>query len=78
MHHLFRQLGSGFEVFAPAFMGPSSSRVKSLLVLLKSESEGDRMTALSELCEIISVASEDSMLSFPVDEVVPLLVNALN
>lgn len=78
MHHLFRQLGSGFEVFAPSFMGPSSSRVKTLLVLLKSENEGDRMTALSELCEIISVSSEDSMFSFPVEEVVPLLVNSLN
>lgn len=76
MRSILRHLGSGFEVFAPQF-SEETSRLPSLLNMMQSEDTGDQMTGVSELCEYLSISSEDSMIMFPVDQVVPVLVELL-
>lgn len=38
------------------------------------EDESQQLSSLTELCEYLSIASEDALASFPVETVVPLLV----
>ncbi len=77
MQTILRHLGSGFEIFAPQF-GGQTSRIRSLISMMKSKDIGDQMAGISELCENLSVSTEDSMIMFPVDEVVPVLLELLD
>jgi hypothetical protein len=45
--------------------------------LRASEDEGSQLSALAELNELLSIGSEDSLASFPVEVAVPLLVCVL-
>jgi E3 ubiquitin-protein ligase TRIP12 len=58
-------------------LGGGSARVKSILASLREDDEGQQLTGLTELCEYISISSEDAMMSFPTEQVVPLLVSFL-
>lgn len=42
--------------------------------LRQSEDEAAQLSALSELCELLSISTEESLTVFPVETVVPLLV----
>lgn len=42
--------------------------------LKQAEDESSQLTALTDLCELLSVSTEDAMAVFPVEQVVPLLV----
>jgi E3 ubiquitin-protein ligase TRIP12 len=53
------------------------ARIKSILAMLKEEDEGQHLTGLNELCEYLAVATEETMVSFPIDQTVPLLINFL-
>jgi hypothetical protein len=77
MQNILRHLGSGFEVFASALDG-GGSRLKNLITMIKSENVGDQMTGLSELCEYISVSPEEAMITFPTEQVVPILLELLH
>jgi E3 ubiquitin-protein ligase TRIP12 len=86
LHHLLGRLGAGFEDI-PIFGGPSrmggigggsSARMKAILLQLKHEDESVQLAALTDLCELISISTEESMVSFPTEQTVPLLVNFLN
>ncbi len=68
--------------FSHPFHSGSSShqreKINSLIDLIENDGNpGEQLTGLSELCEHVSISSEDSMLSFPTDRVVPLLIGAL-
>ncbi len=68
--------------FGHSFPAGSSShqreKINSLIDMIESDGNvGEQLTGLSELCEHVSIASEDSMLSFPTDRVVPLLMDEL-
>ena len=77
MHEILRRLGSGIDgTFHGSFLG-GSSRARAFLPMLRSQDSGDQITGLTELCEHISVSSEDSMMSFPLEQVVPLLIQLL-
>lgn len=41
---------------------------------LQTDDEAQQLEALSHLCEVLSLSAEDSLLTFPVDQTVPLLV----
>ena len=77
MQSILRHLGSGFEIFAPQF-GGQTSKIRSLMTMMKSEDIGDQMAGISELCEYLSVSTEDSMIMFPVDETVPVILSLLD
>lgn len=72
---LLRKLGAGFDE-ALLGMGMGSGRFKGIITSLKSaEDEGTQLGALTELCELLSISSEDTLAAFPVESTVPLLVS---
>jgi E3 ubiquitin-protein ligase TRIP12 len=83
LHGLLRKLGAGLDdLLPPSSVAPSShqsSRLKRILSGLRAEGEeGRQLEALSQLCELLSIGTEDSLSSFSVDSFVPLLVGLLN
>lgn len=77
MHQILRRLGNGLEDVFPSVLLSGSSRVKSLIKMLESDNEGDHIAGLTELCEIVSVSSEDAVISFPLEQLVPILIRLL-
>ncbi|PPR97545.1 hypothetical protein GOBAR_AA23115 [Gossypium barbadense] len=82
---LLRKLGAGIDDFLPSSpMGSSSSshqngRLKRILSGLSADGEeGRQVEALIELCEILSIGTEESLSTFSVDLFVPVLVGMLN
>lgn len=76
-HSLLRRLGAGFEDVFPGMGSASNARVKSILAMLREDDEGQQIAGLTELCEYISISTEDSLISFPTEQAVPILVQLL-
>lgn len=56
-----------------------STRMKKILTGLRADGEeGKQVEALTQLCEILSIGTEESLGSFSVDAFVPVLVGLLN
>lgn len=63
-------------MFPPA--GSAQTRLRTILTTLRGPaSDPDRMDALTQLCEYLSVGTEESMVSFSIDSFVPPLVALL-
>ncbi|XP_078166740.1 HECT ubiquitin protein ligase family protein KAK [Carex rostrata] len=84
---LLRKLGAGLDDLLPSSAlsaGAASSsqqggRLKKILSGLRAEGEeGKQVEALTQLCEMLSIGTEDSLGSFSVDSFVPVLVGLLN
>ncbi|CAN8276728.1 unnamed protein product [Cochlearia groenlandica] len=82
---LLRKLGAGLDDLLPSSgIGSASSshlngRMKKILAGLRSEGEeGKQVEALTQLCEMLSIGTEDSLSTFSVDSFVPVLVGQLN
>ncbi|KAM7260004.1 hypothetical protein ACFE04_015745 [Oxalis oulophora] len=84
---LLRKLGAGLDDLLPstaAAMGAASSshqsgRLKKILAGLRADGEeGKQVEALTQLCEMLSIGTEDSLSTFSVDSFVPVLVGLLN
>ncbi|RDX75296.1 E3 ubiquitin-protein ligase UPL3, partial [Mucuna pruriens] len=83
---LLRRLGAGLDDLLPssAIVGSGSSshqsgRLKKILSGLRADGEEDRQVdALSQLCNMLSIGTEESLSTFSVDSFVPVLVGLLN
>ncbi|KAL3631668.1 E3 ubiquitin-protein ligase upl3 [Castilleja foliolosa] len=81
---LLRKLGAGLDDFLPSSaMGASSShqsgRLKKILSGLRADGEeGKQVEALTQLCDMLSIGTEESLSTFSVDSFVPVLVELLN
>ncbi|GLT86086.1 hypothetical protein SLE2022_042490 [Rubroshorea leprosula] len=82
---LLRKLGAGLDDLLPSSgIGSASSshqsgRLKKILTGLRAEGEeGRQVEALTQLCEMLSIGTEDSLSTFSVDSFVPVLVGLLN
>ncbi|XP_074331245.1 E3 ubiquitin-protein ligase UPL3-like [Apium graveolens] len=83
---LLRKLGAGLDDLLPssamaaaASSSHQSSRLKKILSGLQADGEeGRQIEALTQLCEMLSIGTEDSLSSFPVESFVPVLVNFLS
>ncbi|XP_058090942.1 E3 ubiquitin-protein ligase UPL3-like isoform X2 [Magnolia sinica] len=82
---LLRKLGAGLDDLLPSSaVGATSSlhqngRLKKILSGLRSDGEeGRQVEALTQLCELLSIGTEDSLSTFSVDSFVPVLVGLLN
>ena len=53
------------------------ARLKTILSGLKTDDEGQQLASLSELCELLSLGTEESMGALSVDSIAPLLVQQL-
>ncbi|KAK8629783.1 hypothetical protein V6N13_078611 [Hibiscus sabdariffa] len=82
---LLRKLGAGLDDLLPSpAMGSASSshqsgRLKKVLSGLRADGEeGRQVEALTQLCEMLSIGTEESLSTFSVDSFVPVLVGLLN
>lgn len=78
---LLRKLGAGLDDLFPSSVPSShqSSRLKRILSGLRADGEeGRQVEALTQLCELLSIGTEESLSSFSVDSFVPVLVSLLN
>lgn len=79
---LLRKLGAGLDDLLPSSASSSShqsGRLKKILSGLRADGEeGRQVEALTQLCEMLSIGTEDSLSSFSVDSFVPVLVGLLN
>ncbi|KAH7574896.1 hypothetical protein JRO89_XS02G0018700 [Xanthoceras sorbifolium] len=82
---LLRKLGAGLDDLLPSSgMGSASSshqsgRLKKILSGLRADGEeGKQVEALTQLCEMLSIGTEESLSTFSVDSFVPVLVGLLN
>ncbi|KAE8724707.1 E3 ubiquitin-protein ligase UPL3 [Hibiscus syriacus] len=82
---LLRKLGAGLDDLLPSSgMGSASSshqsgRLKKILSGLRADGEeGKQVEALTQLCEMLSIGTEESLSTFSVDLFVPVLVGLLN
>ncbi|KAH9622556.1 hypothetical protein KSS87_020079 [Heliosperma pusillum] len=84
---LLRKLGAGLDDLLPSSAigatGSSSShqsgRLKKILSGLRADGEdGKQVEALTQLCELLSIGTEDSLSTFAVESFVPVLVGLLN
>ena len=55
----------------------TASRMKAIMTGLKADDDGRQLAALSELCELLSLGTEESMGALSVDSIAPLLVQQL-
>lgn len=75
---LLRRLGADLSDIFPGNSGSSHSRLQQLRNAIASpESTEQQLEALSDLCEFLSVGTEESMVSFSVNLFVSPLVNLL-
>ncbi|KAK9287416.1 hypothetical protein L1049_015837 [Liquidambar formosana] len=82
---LLRKLGAGLDDLLPSSaIGSASSshqsgRLKKILSGLRADGEeGKQVEALTQLCEMLSIGTEESLSTFSVDSFVPVLVGLLN
>ncbi|KAG8368087.1 hypothetical protein BUALT_Bualt15G0008800 [Buddleja alternifolia] len=85
LHGLLRKLGAGLEELLPSSaIGSASSshqsgRLKKILSGLRADGEeGKQVEALTQLCDMLSIGTEESLSTFSVDSFVPVLVGLLN
>ncbi|GJD05995.1 E3 ubiquitin-protein ligase TRIP12 [Galdieria sulphuraria] len=75
LHGLLRRLGTGIE---DLFAVERGVRTSHLLGSIRDPTdESQRLAALNDLCEYLSIGTEDSLLSFQIDSFVPALVTLL-
>jgi E3 ubiquitin-protein ligase TRIP12 len=91
---LLRKLGAGLDEILPSSAlsaaaaaaassssasGQLSGRLKKILAGLRADGEdGRQVEALTQLCEMLSIGTEESLGAFSVDSFVPVLVTLLN
>ncbi|CAM0948357.1 unnamed protein product [Alopecurus aequalis] len=79
---LLRRLGAGLDDLLPGSAAASSSgtsaQLKRILAGLQDHANSSlQLSCLMQLCEMLSIGTEDSLATFPVDAFVPLLVGLL-
>ncbi|KAL6848432.1 hypothetical protein ACP4OV_021726 [Aristida adscensionis] len=84
LHGLLRRLGAGLDDLLPSSSSSSaaaastSAQLKRILAGLQPDGDEPRqLDSLTELCEMLSIGTEDSLAAFPVDAFVPILVGLL-
>ncbi|XP_059647478.1 E3 ubiquitin-protein ligase UPL3-like [Cornus florida] len=76
---LLRKLGVGLDELLPSSaMGRKGGQMKILSGLRADGEEGRQVEALTQLCEMLCIATEESLSTFPVESFVPVLVGLLN
>jgi E3 ubiquitin-protein ligase TRIP12 len=78
LHGLLAKLGAGLDDLLPG-VGMNQGRLKTLLAGLRAEGEEARqLEALMSLCDLLAIATEESLATFSLDAFVPALVHLLN
>ncbi|KAA8496494.1 E3 ubiquitin-protein ligase UPL3 [Porphyridium purpureum] len=74
---LLRRIAGGVEELFPG-AGSTQSRLKAEIQHLRTAQQGfEKMAVLSEICEIISVSTEEALATFPINSLVTAVVECL-
>ena len=60
----------------PPLPAPPLPPPQAILAQLRDEDEMAQLGGMTELCEYLSISTEDNLVAFPTEQVVPLLVSA--
>ncbi len=77
MLNLLKGMGQPPQVSLSTLM-EGRSKLKNLLLGLKSDNENQQLESLMELCDYLSMGTEESLAGFSIDSFVPAIVNLLN
>jgi E3 ubiquitin-protein ligase TRIP12 len=78
LHGLLAKLGAGLDDLVPG-AAMNHGRLKALLAGLRAEGDDSRqLEALMQLCDLLAIASEESLATFALDAFVPALVHLLH
>ena len=82
LHQLLCKLGGSIDEsgLMSLMSGPGNMKAKHKILIQQlqhPEHEGQQLQALMELCEVLSMSTEDQLAGFPVEAIVPTLVTCL-
>lgn len=70
--------GGGQPPLSLSSLMEGRSKLKTLLQGLKSDNENQQLESMMELCDYLSMGTEESLAGFSIDSFVPAIVNLLN
>lgn len=77
--HIVNAFGSKVQQFLHRTMSTGlTSRSQQLINTLQQSDESLKLTALSELCQLLVISNEDTLVGFPIKQAVPLLLQCLS
>ena len=77
--HIVNAFGSKVQQFLHRTMSSGiSSRSQNLISSLQQHDESLKLTALTELCQMLVMGNEDTLIGFPIKQAVPLLLQCMS
>lgn len=77
--HIVNAFGSKVQQFIHRTMSSGiSSRFQQLITSLQQPDESLKLTALTELCQLLVMGNEDTLVGFPIKQAVPLLLQCMS
>lgn len=77
--HIVNAFGSKVQQFLHRTMSSGiSSRSQNLISTLQQPDDSLKLTALAEICQLLVMGNEDTLVGFPIKQAVPLLLQCMN
>ncbi len=77
--HIVNAFGSKVQQFLSRTISNGlPSRSQQLIQSLQQPDESLKLTALSEMCQLLVMGNEDTLIGFPIKQAVPLLIQCMN
>jgi E3 ubiquitin-protein ligase TRIP12 len=77
--HIVNAFGSKVQQFLHRTMSSGvSSRSQQLITSLQQPDDSIKLTALAELCQLLVMGNEDTLVGFPIKQAVPLLLQCMS
>jgi E3 ubiquitin-protein ligase TRIP12 len=77
--HIVNAFGTKVQQFlSRTISNGMPSRSQQLIQTLQQPDESLKLTALSEMCQLLVMGNEDTLIGFPIKQAVPLLIQCMN
>jgi hypothetical protein len=77
--HIVNAFGSKVQQFLHRTMSSGiTGRSQQLIASLQQSDESIKLSALAELCQLLVMGNEDTLVGFPIKQAVPLLLQCIN
>ncbi|XP_065056615.1 E3 ubiquitin-protein ligase TRIP12-like [Rhopilema esculentum] len=76
--HLFGNLGPRMHLLLQrTFSSSAGTKAQQLIVGMQGDDEGQQLTSVMEMCQLLVMGNEETLGGFPVKQAVPVLINLL-